>query len=416
MNPDFKLTADDIKIRQENVLDMFYSGIKSQATKETMQRLLRYFLIEVCSDLLQGDFKQRAQEFVEIASQDQTKATNIIIAYVKKLRERTALGKSDQYYMNPSYLPNKIKPIKKLLVMNDVGLAWKRIYTFYPEKNNTHQGRGYTKEEIRKLLEYSTRIDTDFIILASSSAGIRLGAWNGLVWADVFPIYHVGEKYKIDLKDGEKGNAVCAGMIIYKNTPEQYTALISLEAWEKLQEYKKIWTKKMLRLPADSDPLILDRTSNNNPVSSKTVKKRIENLLLKSGLRGPLTEGKRRHTVPTTHGFRRYWDKVMMQTESTKGTLSALVIKERLLGHYGLVKTDKNYFWTDILEHVPEYLKAMPELMINEKYRLKGQLDKTKLENHKLSLANYEKDQALKRLSELEAKVERMQKYPSANR
>ena len=131
--------------------------------------------------------------------------------------------------------------------MNDVGLAWKRIYTFYPEKNNIHQGRGYTREEIRKLLEYSGTIDTDFIILASSSGGIRIGAWNGLRWADVFPIYDVEGRYKIELKDGEQGNVVCAGMVIYKSTPEQYTAIISLEAWEKLQEYKKVWTKKISR-------------------------------------------------------------------------------------------------------------------------------------------------------------------------
>jgi hypothetical protein len=233
--------------------------------------------------------------------------------------------------MNPSYLPNKIKPIKKLLTMNDIGLAWKRIYTFYPEKDNTYQGRGYTRAEIRKLLEYSASIDTDFIILASSSGGLRLGAWNDLRWEDVFPIYDVDGKYRMDLKDSEQGRVICAALIIYKNTKEQYTALISLEAWEKLMEYKKVWTKKLSRIPNDSDHLILDRTSNNKPITSKTVKSRIEKLLIKSGLRGPLTEGKRRHQVPATHGFRRYWDKVMMQTESTKGTLSALVIKERLL-------------------------------------------------------------------------------------
>lgn len=410
MNPDFKLTINDIKIRQENVLELFYSGIKSQATRDTLQRLLRYFLMDVCADLLQGDFGQRARQFVVLASEDQTKATNIIIAYVKKLRERTALDKTDQYYINPSYLPNKIKPIKKLLIMNDVGLAWKRIYTFYPEKNNIHQGRGYTREEIRKLLEYSGTIDTDFIILASSSGGIRIGAWNGLRWADVFPIYDVEGRYKIELKDGEQGNVVCAGMVIYKSTPEQYTAIISLEAWEKLQEYKKVWTKKISRLPTDSDHLLLDRTSKM-PITSKTVKGRMQKLLIKSGLREPLTEGKRRHTVPTTHGFRRYWDKVMMQTESTRGTLSALVIKERLLGHYGLVKTDKNYFWTDVLEHVPEYLKAMPELMINDEYRLSEKLKKKTMESFRLEIELKEKDVLLQRMAELEVKVSRMQKY-----
>jgi len=215
----------------------------------------------------------------------------------------------------------------------------------------------------------------------------------------------------IELKKDEKGKIVCAAMTVYKASPEEYTALISIEAWEKLQEYKKIWIKKMSRPPADSDPLILERLSKPVPVTASTVKSRINKLVLESGLRVPLTEGKRRHDVPATHGFRRYWDKVMMQTKSTKGTLSALVIKERLLGHYGLVKTDKNYFWTDILEHVPEYLGAMPELMISDEYRLRGDLEKERLENQRLVNVNRQKEQALSRLAELEAKVERMQKY-----
>jgi hypothetical protein len=411
MNHKFKLTANDIDIKQENALEMFYSGIKSQSTRETADRLLKFFLIDVCADLLQGDYKNRVQQFVEIAQKDQTKTTNIIIAYVKKLRARTALEKTDASYMNPSYLPNKIKPIKKLLTMNDVGLAWKRIYTFYPERNNTHQGRGYIKVEIRKMLEYSTSVDTDFIILASSSGGLRSGAWNGQKWANIFPIYDVKGQFKIDLEEKEKGVIVCAAMIVYPNTPEEYTALISLEAWDKLQEYKKVWTEKMSRPPTESDPLILERFSRQRPVTGKTVKSRISKLLLKSGLRGPLTEGKRRHEVPTTHGFRRYWDKVMMNASIKQGTLSALVIKERLLGHSGLVKTDKNYFWTGILEHVPDYLDAMPELMINDEYRLREELKKKTIESSRLETELKEKDVLLQRMAELEAKVSRMQNY-----
>jgi len=131
----------------------------------------------------------------------------------------------------------------------------------------------------------------------------------------------------------------------------------------------------------ENDPLILKMYSKIAPITDVSVRNKIEKLLDRSGVRTPLLEGKRRHQVPATHGFRRYWDKVMMQTESTKGTLSALVIKERLLGHYGLVNTDKNYFWTDILEHVPEYLEAMPELIINDEYRLREELKKKTMKN-----------------------------------
>lgn len=406
-----RLSVDDIQKQNENALDLFYSGIKSKETRRTMERNLREFLVEVCADLLHGDFDQRAQEFVNLAQDEQQKVTQIILAYVIRLRDRTQTDKSSPDYLNPSTVPNKIKPIRKLLDMNGLGLAWRRIYSAYPELDNNTQGRGYTLEEIKKLLEHSHDIATDFIILASSSGGFRVGAWDNLTWGSVFPVYQVGKEYKIELDKKEQGKIVCAGMTIYKGTPEEYHALISIEAWNKLQEYRKVWTKKTGRLPIDSDHLILERFTNPTPITSTSIKRRIEHLLFDSGIRTPLTEGKRRHAVPATHGFRRFWDKVLMNVQKNKGTLAALAIKERLMGHDGIVSTDKNYFWTDILDLVPHYLDAMPDLMISDIARLQKKIDEGKAKSEKLERLNQEKDNALERVKELEAKVNRMAKY-----
>lgn len=411
MRNDIRLSIQDIQTKQENALDLFYSGMKSNETKSHMEANLKKFLLEACADLLQGDLKQRAQQFVNLAREDQEKATQIILAYVRRLRERTLLEKADPFYLNPSTVPNKIKPIKKLLDMSGLGLGWKRIYSTYPEPDNTHQGRGYTKEEIKKMLEHSSKVDTDFIILASSSGGLRVGAWENQTWGNIFPIYQIGDEYRIELKNGENGTVVSAGMIVYRGTPEEYVALISKEAWDKLEEYRKIWTMKMKRSPIDSDALILERFSKPTPLSTTAVRRRIEDLLVKSGSRTPLTEGKRRHSVPATHGFRRYWNKIMMNVQRKRGTLSALVIKERLMGHDGLVKTDKNYFWTDVLDLIPDYLEAMPELMISEEPILQMKLENERQEKHQFEQSNLEKEIALRKLEELEAKVERLTKY-----
>ena len=372
---------------------------------------LKKFLVDVCADILEGDYKQRAQQFVDIARDDQEKAVQMILAYVRKLRQRTNLDKIDSDYLNPSTLPNKIKPIKKILDMNGLGLGWKRIYSSYPELDNTHKGRGYTKEEIQQMLEFSDSLSTDFIILTSSSGGIRVGSWDGLTWGDIFPIYNVDGEYRIETKKEKDVKTVCAGLTIYKGTLDEYVTLISIEAWNKLQEYKKEWTAKMKRPPVETDPLLLERFSVPKPITDIAVRNRIGKLVVRAGLRSPLVEGKRRHDVPVTHGFRRYWDKVMMEQIRKGDTLSALVKKERLLGHEGIVKTDKNYYWTNILDMVPEYLQAMPELMISDEERLKRRLDSTEQENRRLIETSKEKEQALERISELEAKVERMQKY-----
>lgn len=233
-----------------------------------------------------------------------------------------------------------------------------------------------------------------------AAGGLRIGAWQNLTWGDVYSVCQVGSEYKVGLQ--KDGKVVCAAMRIYKGTPDQYIALISIEAWEKLQEYKKLWIRIMKRNPLESDPLILERFSKPKAITVTAVKRRIEKILIKSGVRLPLVEGNRRHKVPATHGFRRYWDKVMMNTQQKRGTLSALVIKERLMGHEGLVKTDKNYFWTEISELVPEYLEAMSELMINDESRLKKKLEDEKTKSESMQNVIREKDDALEKLKELE--------------
>ena len=137
MDGNFKLSKDDIE--NQDALDLFYAGIKANQTKTTMDRLLRKFLLEVCVDILHGNYRQRAEEFVNLARADATVATNIVIAYVKQLREPTQLPKNHQHHINPSYLPNKIKPIKKLVEMSDVLLPWNRIRSYYPELDKTSQ-------------------------------------------------------------------------------------------------------------------------------------------------------------------------------------------------------------------------------------------------------------------------------------
>ena len=52
---------------------------------------------------------------------------------------------------------------------------------------------------------------------------------DNLTWDCVFPIYQVGDEYKIELSKSDNG-VVCGDMHVYKGTPEEYYALISIEA------------------------------------------------------------------------------------------------------------------------------------------------------------------------------------------
>ncbi len=403
-----KITEKDLSSECNDALELFYSGIRSPATRKGLERGLKLFLVDVCDEILDGDFSQRARQFISMVKDNQQKATSIVLTYTRLLKQRSRLEKSSPHYLNPSTIPNRIKPIKKLVDMNGYALPWKRIYSTYPEKNNTIQGRGYTKDEIRTILEFADGLDTEFVILAMISSGIRLGAWQDITWKDIIPVYEADGKYTLD-GTGD-GNVVCAAITVYRGTAEEYIAFISIEAWQKLLQYKKLWIRRAKKNPSDSDPLVLARTPDIQPITLKTISRRIHNILVRSGMRAPLIEGQRRHDVPMIHGFRRFWDKTVMQKKG-EHTLSSLVIKERLLGHHGLVKTDKNYFWTGILDMVPEYIDAMPDLIINESFSLRQKLYQERIQKEKLQRENEDARLALRRISELESKIDKMSRY-----
>lgn len=407
-----KLTEQDLIESSDDALKQFFEGIKSKHTRIAYEGNLKYFLVQVCDEFFNGDLSQRASQFIDLTKNDQKKAIMIVRAYVSKLRERTQLSKSDPSYLNPSSIPNKIKPIKKLLEMNDLGLSWARVYAMFPEIDNSLGARGYSREEIQKMLTHTQEVGTKAIILTMTSGGFREGAWDTLVWKDLFPIYKTNdEKYKLELEKDEKATIVCGAMTIYRGTPDEYTALISIEAWNILQELKKDFSRKMDRLPNDDDPIILGKGTKSR-LRGVSIRKRISILAERTGLRPPLTEGKKRHKVPAVHGFRKSWNKIMMTVAKSTGTLSDLVIKERLMGHTtSISQTDKNYFYTDVLEMVKPYLEAMPELMISDEIRLKIKLEneakKTKELQDEVRISEKMKIQ----LEQLTAKVKMMEKY-----
>jgi hypothetical protein len=76
-----RISIDDIKVKKEDALDTFYSGIKSSETKRTMIGNLRKFLVDACDELLTGEYKERAQQFADLTKENQDKATSIVITY-----------------------------------------------------------------------------------------------------------------------------------------------------------------------------------------------------------------------------------------------------------------------------------------------------------------------------------------------
>lgn len=113
--------------------------------------------------------------------------------------------------------------------MNEVAIEWANIELMFPEITTLHQTRGYTTEEIRHLLDYSTDVATDFLILAESSSGMRIGGWKNQVWGNIRPIYEIEHGIYTHDKSKSNGKIVCASMIVYNDTSSKHLVWCQLK-------------------------------------------------------------------------------------------------------------------------------------------------------------------------------------------
>jgi hypothetical protein len=89
-----------------------------------------------------------------------------LLTFAKKLKEKTQLEPSDKNYLSPNSISNQFKPIKKLFDMNSVPMSWARVYSALPEENSNSGGRGYTRTEIQKMLNFTKgALDRAIILL-----------------------------------------------------------------------------------------------------------------------------------------------------------------------------------------------------------------------------------------------------------
>lgn len=435
-----KLRKGEIEKKIESHLTLFFTGIRAKSTKDKYTRRLKAFLCVTLEDYLEGDpklrekqrqerlaggnkrkiesfldadFELRVKQFVEKSKNDPDWAMNILLGYSDELKKRTELPKNHLENLSPNYVPNLFKPIQKLFEMNNVPFTWKRIKVTYPEAETDTDTRGYESQEIEHMLNYGSTIDKTIILIASSSA-IRRGGFE-FSWNSLHPIYKKNDHLIMgNFDDKENADLVCAMITVYKNSSDSYFAFMSPEAFKQVAKYKIQWKQDIGKYPESNDPFLKQAGGLVRPLSTDAAANRIAKVLKDAGIRTPVPEGKK-HEVPLMNGFRRYFDKITSEVLTSSSTLGALIKRERLMGHTGLIPLDKNYFRTHWRELVEEYLEVIPALTISPEARIKAEnqrlrKEKNKLESEKDKLLN-EVAETNKKLKETDEKVEFILKH-----
>jgi integrase len=143
---------------------MWLEGFKSKSTKKAYAIHLSLFC-KFCS--LNPD------QLIGIESEQiKTMRFNYIIN-LKRAAKQNA-GKPKPGSLSVNSIKYYVSGIQSFLEFHEITLPWKKIAKLYPE-DVTNSYRGYTKEEIAKLLSLSDLRDRCIILLMASS-GIRVGA------------------------------------------------------------------------------------------------------------------------------------------------------------------------------------------------------------------------------------------------
>ncbi|HET6457354.1 MAG TPA: site-specific integrase [Nitrosopumilaceae archaeon] len=315
-----------------------------------------------------------ARSFVDLARKNPSLAQNIIAEYIKE--EKKLVDKKE---LNANTVPNHIKPIKFLLDANGIAIHWKSLHKLFPRPQKT-EDRAYTKEEIQKMLEVAPDIADKVIIQMFSSGGFRLGAWDYFTWKDVIFFKNKDDSYK------------GAALLVYRGDPESYWTFITPEACKTLEIYQEAWKSKLGRYPLPDDPLIKSvKLEGVHRLDIKGIRRRMDKIVTKIGLRPPLSENKKRHEVALDHGFRKYFNTMMRRAKVD------YLDKEDMMGHKtGLERHYERYREEDF-ERFVEYQKAIPFLTISEEEILrtktrKLEQEKTELEKNIPQLVNQAMD------------------------
>ena len=131
--------------------------------------------------------------------------------------------------------------IKHACEMNDVMLNWKKLKKFIKSEktDNSINGkdRGYTNEEIQKILEFSDqRLKTVFLVLVST--GIRIGALRSI---RVRGLERIDNLFKIT---------------VYRGDREEYFTFCTPECTKEIDAYLEYRTRRGEHITQDSYLLV----------------------------------------------------------------------------------------------------------------------------------------------------------------
>ena len=330
--PLVKNTKSNLNSMQQRSFILFDSAIKSPKTRESyigyLNEFRDFFIIKSYDKLIEIAPK-KLQEMLE----------NFIISQTKQ-------------GLSLSYINGKISALKLFFAMNDiVALNWIKLSKMKPEKKKLTGDMPYKTEDIQQILRVvGSNLKFRCLVHVISASGMRIGSFEEL------KLKHIQ-----DMPNG------CKSILVYEDDKGEYTTFIHQEAVEALDEYLEYRTKSGEVLTPESW-VFPSKSDCNKPALTVSMRTQMARYAhhndIKSKKRG-------RYEIQACHGFRKRFDTILKSNYNVNINLA-----EKMMGHSTTIPLDNVYFKPAIEQLFDEYQKAIPELMIEDKFRFEQQLKK----------------------------------------
>jgi len=347
-----------LKHIQVNSMALFHSGIKSEKTKIGYDYVLKQFL---------EHYQIRPDELIKVEQNDIQK---MLEQYTLFLRENgKSLAKIKTFYCS----------LKLFLSMNDVIINWVKIRKMFPEATKARGDKAYTTEQVRQILKlFSNNPKYTALTHFLSASGVREG------FSEELKIKH--------LKDMPNG---CKAVTVYADHVKEYTTFIHAEAVKALDEYFESRKQKGEKLTPDSWVF----NSAKYPEKALTTNNIVTHFSHKCKDKIDRGEFKNnRYEIAITYGIRKRWKTIVMENPNVNRD-----IVEKMFSHKSRIPLDNAYFKPVLEVMFAEYEKTIPDLVIDESYKLRYELEKKNQKIDELEAKESEIISLKSRLAEIES-------------
>lgn len=341
-----------------------------------MERSVKIFLASIKSEKTKREYIINLNKFAKqagITSLD--KFTALDNKEIQKTIENYILDLRDTSH--PNSIPTFYYPIQTFLEMNDIMINFKKMRRLFPETVKTAVERGWTTEEIQRMLEVADDLRTIATIHFENSSGGRIGLFEDLKIKHLKAIH--------DEKHGK-----CYAIIGYAGSKEEYITFLTPEATKTLDKYLESRQSKGEEITSES-PVFVQKRGNATACKPHNLANTIYYVQKKAGLRNSAKKITKHFAIPTNHGFRHRFNEIIKSSN-----LINPHIAERLLSHSSkFIPLDTTYYKPDMDTLFLEYRKIIPLITIDDSKRLL-------LENQAIKVERKEYEEMKKRLEEHE--------------